>query len=156
MLILISFIAILVLCFYQDVRFRGVHWFVFPLVLAGAIALNWVNLNWTTIAYNTGFLTVLLLGLTLYLTAKEQRLVNIIKGYFSMGDILFLVAMIPLFSFQWYILFFTFGTILTLVFHLIAATIKPQKTIPYAGYMALVGIAYVTFSDQLQNLIPSI
>ena len=153
MITLIAFIAILVLCFYQDVRFRGIHWIVFPLVLTGAILLNWQNLNLTTIAYNTGFLAVLLLGLTLYLSLKEQRLVNITDGYFSTGDILFLIAMLPLFNFQWYILFFTFGTILTLVFHLIASMIKAQKTIPYAGYMAIVGIGYVAFSEQLQNLI---
>lgn len=153
MIILLSFIAILILCFYQDVRFRGIHWFVFPLVLAGAIALNWENLTLTTIAYNAGFLTILLLGLTLYLSLKEQRLVNITDGYFSTGDILFLIAMIPLFTFQWYVLFFTFGTILTLVFHLFASMIKPQKTVPYAGYMAIVGIGYVAFCEQLQNLI---
>lgn len=153
MVMLLAFIAILVLCFYQDVRFRGIHWFVFPLVLVGSIALNWDNLNLTTMAYNAGFLTVLLLGLTVYLSLKEQRLVNVTDGYFATGDILFLVAMIPLFSVQWYILFFTFGTIATLIFHLIASMVKPQKTVPYAGYMALVGIGYVAFSEQLQNLI---
>jgi hypothetical protein len=153
MILLIAFIAIMVLCFYQDVRFRGIHWFVFPLILIGTIALNWNELNVTTLVYNTGFLVVLLLGLTLYLSLKEQRLVNITKGYFAMGDILFLIAMIPLFTFQWFVIFFTFGTIITLIFHLIAAMIKPQKTIPYAGYMALVGIGYVAFSEQLQNLI---
>ena len=153
MVMLLAFIAILVLCFYQDVRFRGIHWFVFPLVLMGSIALNWDNLNLITMAYNAGFLTVLLLGLTVYLSLKEQRLVNVTDGYFATGDILFLVAMIPLFSVQWYILFFTFGTIATLIFHLIASMVKPQKTVPYAGYMALVGIGYVAFSEQLQNLI---
>ncbi len=152
MILLVTFIAILVLCFYQDVRFRGIHWLIFPLILAGTIALNWNGLSLTTLIYNTGFLVFLLLGLTLYLSLKEQQLVNITKGYFATGDILFLVAMIPLFTFQWFVIFFTFGTIITLLFHLIAMMIKPQKTIPYAGYMALVGIGYVAFSDQLQNL----
>ncbi len=150
MFILLAFIAVLVLCFYQDVRFRGIHWVLFPLVLVGAIALNWDNLNWETMALNLGFLLVLLLGLTLYLSVKFGEFVNITNDFFSIGDILFLVAMIPLFSFHWYILFFTIGTMLTLVFHVIATVLKPQKSIPYAGYMALVGIAYVTFSDQLQ------
>ncbi len=152
MIVLITFIAILVLCFYQDIRFRGVHWLVFPLILGGAIALNWDDLNATMLLYNAGFLVFLLLGLTLYLSLKEQRLVNITKGYFSLGDILFLIAIIPLFTFQWFVIFFTFGTIITLVFHLIASMIKPQKTIPYAGYMAIVGIGYVTFTEQLQSL----
>lgn len=152
MFILISFIAILVLCFYQDVRFRGVHWALFPLILTGAIALNWENLNGETMALNLGFLLVLLLGLTLYLSLKFGEFVNITNGFFSVGDILFLIAMIPLFSFHWYILFFTIGTMLTLVFHVIATVFKQQDSVPYAGYMALVGIAYATFSEQLQQL----
>lgn len=153
MIILIAFIAVLVLCFYQDVRFRGIHWVLFPLILAGAMALNWENLNWTTIAYNAGFLMVLLLGLTLYLSLKFEKWINITDGFFSIGDILFLVAIIPLFTFQWYVVFFTFGTMLTLVFHVVATVFKPQDSIPYAGYMALVGIAYATFSEQLQQLL---
>lgn len=126
---------------------------LFPLILAGAMALNWENLNWTTIAYNAGFLMVLLLGLTLYLSLKFEKWINITDGFFSIGDILFLVAIIPLFTFQWYIVFFTFGTMLTLVFHVVATVFKPQDSIPYAGYMALVGIAYATFSEQLQQLL---
>ena len=154
MLILISFIAILVLCFYQDVRFRGIHWFVFPLVLAGALTLNWDQLDLIVLAYNIGFVVFLLLGLTFYLTLKEQKLVNITKGYFSLGDILFILALTPLFTIQWFVIFFTFGTIITLMFHLIASMIKPQKTIPYAGYMAIVCIGYLAFDEQLHQLIP--
>lgn len=152
-MIYFAFIALLVMCTYQDLRFRGIHWFVFPLLLLGAIALRWNELDATTLVLNTGFLTFLLLGLTLYLSLKEQRFVNITKGYFALGDILFLIALIPLFSFEWFILFFTAGTILTLIFHVIASMIKPQKTIPYAGYMAIVGVGYLAFSEQLHQLI---
>jgi len=153
MLILLSFIAILILCFYQDVRYRGIHWFVFPLVLAGAVASNWEKFDPIVLTYNIGFVVFLLLGLTLYLTLKKRKLINITKGYFSLGDILFLLALTPLFSIQWFVIFFTFGTIATLIFHLIASMIKPQKTIPYAGYMAIVCIGYLTFHDQLHQLI---
>lgn len=152
-MILIAFIALLVLCTYQDIRFRGIHWIIFPLILVGAILLRWDELNPIILVWNAGFLLFLLLGLTLYLSVKEQRLVNITKGYFATGDILFLIAIIPLFSFNWFVLFFTVGTLLTLVFHLIASMIKTQKTIPYAGYLAIVGIVYVTFSNQLHQLI---
>ena len=154
MIILLTFIAILVLCFYQDVRHRGIHWFVFPLILAGAFFVNWERFDLMVLAYNVGFVLFLLLGLTFYLTLKEGKLVNITKGYFSIGDILFLLALTPLFSIQWFVIFFTFGTILTLVFHLIALLIKPQKTIPYAGYMAIVCIGYLAFDEQLHQLIP--
>lgn len=154
MLILLPFITILVLCVYQDVRYRGIHWFVFPLVLAGALMQNWSEFDLIVLAYNIGFVVFLLLGLTLYLSLKEGKLINITNGYFSVGDILFLLALTPLFSIQWFVIFFTFGTIATLIFHLIASMIKPQKTIPYAGYMAIVCIGYLVFHDQLHQLIP--
>lgn len=150
---LFAFIALLILCTYQDIRFRGIHWVIFPLILLGAIVLRWDELNPITLIWNAGFLLFLLLGLTLYLSVKEQRLVNITNGYFATGDVLFLIAIIPLFTFHWFVLFFTIGTLLTLVFHLVASMIKPQKTIPYAGYLAIVGIGYVTFSNQLHQLI---
>lgn len=152
-MILISIIALLVVCTYQDLRFRGIHWFVFPLLLVGVIALRWNEIDAETLLLNAGFLLFLLLGLTLYLSLKEQRLVNITSGYFALGDILFLCALIPLFSFHWFVLFFTVGTCATLIFHLIASFIKPQKTVPYAGYMAIVGITYLAFSEQLHQLI---
>ena len=155
MIIFLLLIAMLVLCFYQDVRYRGIHWLAFPFILAGALALNWNELDLIALVYNVGFLLFLLLGLTLYLTLKERKLVNITEGYFSWGDILFLLAITPLFSVQWFVIFFTFGTILTLFFHLIASMIKPQKTIPYAGYLAVVCIGYLAFQDQLHQLIPT-
>ena len=144
------FIALLVLCFYQDVRFRGIHWVVFPLLLIGSFWINEAWL-WIDVLSNVGFLVGSLLALTVYLTLKEGRLVNITKGYFSWGDILFLLALAPLFAFRGYLIFFTFGTCLTLLMHIVASMIKRQKTIPYAGYMAIVGIGFLVFQEQIQN-----
>ena len=144
------YIALLVLCFYQDVRFRGIHWTVFPLLLGGAFLVNdlWM---WTDIFYNAAFLVGTLFMLTVYLSVKEGRLVNMTDGYFSWGDILFLLALAPLFEFRWYLIFFTAGTCISLVMHVIASTIKRQKSVPYAGYMAVVGIAFLVFQEQIQN-----
>lgn len=152
-MILAALITLMVLCFYQDVRFRGIHWVVFPLILGAAIMLRFDSLDGITILLNLAFLAVLLLSLTLYLTLKHGRLINITKGFFSWGDILFLVAIIPLFSGPWYMYFFIAGTMLALVFHLIASLIKPQKSIPYAGYMAVLGIIYLVFQEPIQTLV---
>lgn len=95
------------------------------------------------------FVIVLLLSLTLYLTIKTGKLVNITDGFFSWGDILFLIAVIPVFDLSSYMLFFTVGTILTLVLHGIAHTIKKQDSIPYAGYMAMISVFYVLFEPSI-------
>ncbi len=144
------FIALLVLCFYQDVRFRGLHWILFPLLCVGAVLVNpeWV---WKEMMYSLIFLIATMVALTAYLSLKEGRFVQITNGYFSLGDILFLLAIIPLFDFREYLLFFTLGTCMTLVMHMIVSMIRRQKTVPYAGYMAAVGIAFLLFQEQIQS-----
>ena len=149
-------IALLVLCLYQDVRSRSIHWVLFPLILTTSILLNFDQLNFLIIGMNLAFLATLLLGLTLYLSAKNRKWTNITNGYFSWGDILFLVAVVPLFDVQSYIFFFTIGTLLTLVLHLIAMLFKKQEGVPYAGYMSLLGIGYIVFQDQLYQFALSI
>ena len=138
------------LIFIQDVKYRGVHWAFFPILLAGSVYYSFENISINQVVFNFSFLVVLLSSLTIYLSIKEGRLVNVSKGYFSWGDILFLIVVIPLFSFQMYMLFFIVGTILSLAFHLIASMISIQKTLPYAGYMALVGMVYLAFENRIQ------
>lgn len=144
------FIALLALCFYQDLRFRGIHWSIFPLLLGGSFWLN-QSFDWWDVLNNCAFLSGTLLMLTLYLSLKEGRLVRITQGYFSWGDILFLLAMTPLFEFYGYLLFFTLGTCLSLILHLITSLIAKQKTVPYAGYMAAVCVFFLLFHEQIQN-----
>lgn len=127
---------VLLISFYQDLRFRGIQWFIFPLILIFSIYHKWETLSIGTL-YNALFVAFCLSGLTIYLSLKEGRIVNITKGFFSWGDILILLALCPLFSLEGYILFFTIGTILTLVIFLIVNIWVKSKTVPYAGYMAL-------------------
>ncbi len=91
----------------------------------------------------------MMLMLTLYLSIREKKIILITDGFFSIGDILFLAAVIPLFHFNEYIIFFTLGTSFTLLVHLIVQLFKKQKTIPYAGYMSLVAISFLLLKDQI-------
>lgn len=92
--------------------------------------------------------------LTLYVSMKQKKLTAIWKGFFSWGDILFLLAVVPLFPFEKYILYFTFGTCISLLIFLIDLLItKKVKTIPYAGNMSLVLIGFYFVQNQLLQLI---
>lgn len=144
-------IALLVLIACQDVLFRGVHWTLFPLLLIAVVLVKNGVMDWEMIGYNSLLLVFMLLMITLYASLKSGRLVNITKEFFALGDILFMIAMIPLFDYQWYLLFFTFGAMISLIFHGVAMLIKPQKSLPFAGYMALVGILYLAFKTPLHN-----
>ena len=96
--------------------------------------------------------------LTLYLTLKTKQLVLIWKGYFSWGDILFLVAITPLFWFPTYLVYFTVGTMLSLVIHTVVLITqkKRTKTVPYAGYMSLVLIGYLFIEPHVVTLLANL
>jgi hypothetical protein len=147
-------ILTLLIIFLQDIKFRAVHWFLFPIVLALSI---WVGLNFTDIENMFLSLSFFLFSmgfLTLYISLKHKKLTNITIGFFSWGDILLLLAIIPLFSFHLYLIFFTLGTIGTLLVHGIVLTVsKVDKTIPFAGYMSLFLTAYLIFDSNINQFI---
>lgn len=146
-------IVICVVIFWQDVRQRAVHWVLFLLLFFVSVLFKWGSTYFESLFYNALVLVFLLGVLTLYLTLKNGKLINITKGFFSWGDILFLVSILPLFETLSYVVFFTIGTIMSLAIHIGVHVIKPQSTVPYAGYMGIATIAYVFFESQLINLI---
>lgn len=145
---LISLILLLLFIFFQDVLSRAVYWFLFPLLMVLCLAVNrdTLTLDWL---WNIVFLIFMMVMLSLYVGVKEKRLVNITNGYFSWGDVLFLLAVTPLFTFQLYVLFFTAGTILTLLIHVTAMIFRKQETIPYAGYMSLALIPAILLKEPI-------
>ncbi len=140
---------------FQDVKYRGVHWSVFLLLLASA-AIYGSGLAWQDVGFNLLFLAGLMSALTLYLSLKQGHIVNITEGYFSWGDILFLIVLTPLFEWRMYMLVFVFGTIGVLLLHLIAHLVKPQKTVPYAGYMAAIVGIILFFQPQVEAYLNSV
>lgn len=145
---IMEWIAVVVcgLIFWQDVRERAVYWVLFPVLFV----LGLLN-NYSVDLFQEWLLSLSLLGfllgfLTLYLSLKNGRLINITKGFFCWGDILFLLASIPFFFSVNYLYFFTFGTVCTLLIHLIIRNFWKQETVPYAGYMAII-LGVVLFLD---------
>jgi hypothetical protein len=137
---------------FQDVKYRGVHWSVFPLLLVGAAIYRDGQIDWLHVGYNLIFVIVLMSTLTLYLSLRQGILINITHGFFSWGDILFLLAIIPLFDLRSYMLLFVLGTITTLIVHLIVHLFKKQSTVPYAGYMSLATAFFILFHSQIMDL----
>lgn len=151
-LLFVILIIICVLIFWQDKRQRAVHWVLFLLLFITSLGIKWEETQFENLLFNV-FLIIFLLGtLTLYLTFKNGKLINITHGYFSWGDILFLVAVIPLFETYSFIVFFTMGTLISLMFHITAQIFKPQPTVPFAGYMGLLTIGYLFFETRILDL----
>lgn len=138
-MVTILFFSVLFWVFYQDLRYRGIYWWTFILVFVGSVCYNFSSLSMTEILYKGLFVLLNLLALTVYISIKNRRLTAIWNGYFAAGDILFLLAILPLFSFFQFVLFFVIGTIGTLLLHFFALMVssKYEKTIPFAGNMAI-------------------
>ena len=151
-MIWISF-GILFIIFLEDLLQREVHWFLFPALLLSFLVQFWSELVLEEMLLSFALLLVLLFGLSLYLLAKTGSLKNPLQGYFSLGDVLFLLALIPVFKLHAYLMFFIVGTLFTLLVYGISSTWMKDKTIPYAGYMAVFSIPVLLYREQFVNLI---
>lgn len=151
-MIWISF-GILLTIFLEDLLQREVHWFLFPALLLSFLVQFWSEIVLEEMLFSFALLLVLLFGLILYLLAKTGSLKNPLKGYFSLGDVLFLLALIPVFKLHAYLMFFIVGTLFTLLVYGISSAWMKDKTIPYAGYMAAFSIPVLLYREQFVNLI---
>lgn len=160
MMELICHIALLILCaiaFYQDWKFRAISWMVFPLLLITTLALFKIaDIRLLTIGFNLFFLGTILLCLFIYISLQRKKLTNIFKSDLGIGDVLFLIAITPLFIDRNFVLFFITGMLLSGIVHLILYTKTQNAKIPLAGYLALYLIAlktadFFTLNDLFYN-----
>lgn len=92
------------------------------------------------LAINTALLVVQLLLLTAYYSLKNKKLHNIVDDEFGLGDILFLVALTPLFSvFNW-MMFLIFGTLFSVVIMLLLPISVSKNEVPF---VSLIGIPFI-------------
>ena len=80
--LLIMGIALLVVV-QQDCKERTISLWTIPWILITALWYAWVHPFWEAwfLGFNLGFLTIQLLGLTLYFSLKEGKWVNITQKY---------------------------------------------------------------------------
>jgi hypothetical protein len=126
---------------FQDFKQRQISWFFIPLLLAGFIykafyTNNGVGVNGLLV--NVGFVLLQLTVLTIYMSVKNKKMVNIINSYLGIGDVLFFIVLCGAFSPINFLVFYLCSIVLTLIGYLLYnIMIKgSQKEIPLAGAMA--------------------
>lgn len=134
-LLLISLIIII----FQDIKYRAIHIILPIVVLLFSVAINYFEstLQFQDILYNIIFVTINIGGLFIYFSIKEKRFFNPVNTMLGIGDILFFIAITPLFHLKAFILFFIVGLIFSLLIHLVINAFKKVETIPLAGYLAI-------------------
>lgn len=157
MVYVLSFI--LLVMFVQDLKDREISLILFPTTFVLSILLESQHEKGLNILWNGLFLVFVLGALTLYLSVKYKKWINITQGYFSIGDCIFLFTITPLFSLENYVLFFTLSTASTLFVFLLTSRFMENKTIPYAGFVALFLIIVLHYPNwavkfhQLSNIL---
>ncbi len=133
-------ITIVILLFFvmiQDLRYRAIHILlpvaIFVLGIIRHVIKEWF---WIDLLMNILFVLLIMAGLAAYLSLKNRRAVNPFKMDIGWGDVLFLLAVTPLFSSMSYMFFFISGMLLAIVCHIINHCITKTRTIPLAGYLA--------------------
>jgi Flp pilus assembly protein protease CpaA len=136
-------LAILLLClilvFIQDIKYRKIH-VILPIVIFivsfFVIPLKKYDLL-EILLFNTGFFFITLGILTLYMSLKSKKFLNPFEHYFGLGDLLFYVAVTPLFLLKNYILYFILSLIFAILMQFGLKKIIREETVPLAGFAAL-------------------
>jgi|SRR3989344_8714186 len=160
-MLLIGIQSCLIVCLlfiaFQDFKQRAISWFLIPLLLIGFVYTAFQNSRYEIVlkdvAFNLSFIMLQLVLLTVYMSVKNKKIVNIVNTYIGIGDILFFVVIAAAFSPFNFIVFYLTSTILTLFGFMLYALIKKStKEIPLAGSMASVMIVLMAINFCFPNL----
>ncbi len=103
------------------------------------------------ILFNLIFLMVNFLSLKVYTKiVKKKTEEGLYFGGLGLGDVLFFVAISPLFNLMNYMLFFVSGILFSMLLHLVNKLISQNKYVPLAGYLSLyliIILGYSYFND---------
>ncbi|KLT68393.1 MULTISPECIES: prepilin peptidase [Flavobacterium] len=135
--------AILLLCliviFIQDLKYRRIH-IALPIVifiLSCFLILSKIKILSTILISNISFFLITLSILTAYMSFKAKKFLNPFQHYFGLGDLLFYVAISPLFLLKNYILFFILSLLFAIFLQTALKRFMKEETVPLAGFSAL-------------------
>lgn len=143
MMLYLSLILVLlygVMCF-QDFKYRGISWYLFPVAAVGSIFLGLELTGWQDVGvhflWNVAFVILQLSLLSIYFSIKKKRFVNIVNSYLGIADILLLLLFAMSFSPLNFIIFYCINLCLAATISLLLVLIKQDRSfkIPLAGIM---------------------
>ncbi|MBB6126366.1 hypothetical protein [Mucilaginibacter lappiensis] len=146
--IYIIIIFLLSFVFIQDMLYRAVTWYLFPVIIAGLLGIRLLSgktmvMIGQSSLINFAVVFLILLLLTLYLWLRKGRIVNMTRDYLGIGDILFFGVLASYLSVLNFMFFFNVSLLSTILLYLLLKGIASMKSIPLAGFQALVFIVFL-------------
>lgn len=136
---LIILLLSLVIIFFQDWKHRKIHIGLPILIFGVSFFIISIERNqlFEIILFNTAFFLLTLGILTFYMSLKSKKFLNPFEYYFGLGDLLFYLAVTPLFLSKNYILFFILSLLFSIILQLGLNKFIKQETVPLAGFSSL-------------------
>jgi len=137
---------VFLLIIYQDFKERAISAWTIPVLFLLGLYLAYLDEIWKPwfLLFNLFFVGIQLLGVSFYFSIKHKEWVNITKSYLGLGDVLFFLAITPLFAPVQFCSFFIgsllFILLITGIYHI---SKHKLKTIPLAGAMSLCWFLYI-------------
>ncbi|PTX64081.1 type IV leader peptidase family protein [Kordia periserrulae] len=137
----------------QDFKYRAIHAYLLLGIAVVSVLINLLEplLTLYEMLKSMAFLTCTSVGFMIYQTIKNKQLENPIDTSIGLGDILFFIAITPLFQIHNYIVFFISGLLISILLFVATKNLRKQPTIPLAGYLSLFLI--ICFGLKLSNLV---
>ncbi len=101
------------------------------------IKQNYGAMVWTITVYNAAFFLVTFVGLVGYMSWKNKGFLNPFEHYFGLGDLLFYLAITPLFLLKNYVIYFIGSMLVSILLQLLLKKQMKHQTVPLAGFASL-------------------
>lgn len=145
-------LLLLIAIFWEDMRYRAVHWFLFPLLAVMLVSINLksygVNAFLINAGANIGFLALQFILITLYFSIRQKSRVNVFNSLIGWGDVLLLLTLCFYCSLLNFIGFYLLSLLLIMAGWLGYRIVfsRDNKQIPLAGLQALLFAGIMAFS----------
>lgn len=138
MILLIGLLICLLFIIWQDFKFRQIH-VVLPILVFGFsyFLTDYFTQNVKNLLFNVLFLSITLFVLFAYISIKKKSIVNPFKHYFGLGDLLFFLAITPLFTTYNYILFFILALLFSILMQVTLKKWIKKDSVPLAGLVSV-------------------
>lgn len=135
MVFLSVLIISLLLTFRQDLKLRHIHVVLPILIFLSSYFL--IKSDLKVIGVNLFFLITVMGIMTFYMCIKNKQLLNPFEHYFGLGDLLFYLAIAPLFFLYNYILFFVVSMLFAIIIQKLFQKFIRHDSVPLAGLSSL-------------------
>jgi hypothetical protein len=147
--LLFASIALLSWVTYEDLRYRAVTWWCFPVLFLLLSVNAWQNSHWQMwfqmLLMNIGFVSIQLALVSLYFSVKHRKWVLLTNGFLGWGDVFFFFCFCGAIATPFFVVFYIVSLIGSLFLAILIPSIR-KNGIPLAGLQALFLILVLVYS----------